>query len=158
MSKTGSKESKLIRYLKAPIRFLMKAGDFYVKSMTQYSEQVGYGTLLGCPTGYVNTLPRSYSLGSTKSVSGDDDFRELLRAASTRNLDDKKAQLDRVRQQASRSRKMPTSRSVGIRRIDEDKPCYFEEDIIKVKPAYFPRSKSCSIKNISGRREIQCLS
>ncbi|KAK8710332.1 hypothetical protein V6N13_145662 [Hibiscus sabdariffa] len=152
MSKRGSKESKLSRYLKAPIRFLIKAGDFYVKSMTEYSEKVGHGTVLGCPTGHVvNALPRSYSVGSTRSSHADDDFRELLRAASTRHLDDGKARLDRVqRQQARQSPKMPRSQSVGIGRIDEDKPCDFDADFIKVKPAYFPRSRSYAVTKREG--------
>ncbi|KAK8587020.1 hypothetical protein V6N13_086028 [Hibiscus sabdariffa] len=146
MSKTGSKERKLSRYLKAPIRFLIKVGDFYIKSMTEYSEKVGHGTILGCPAGHVNALPRSYSVGSTRSGHGDNDFRELLRAASTRHFDDNKAR----RQQARRSPKMPRSQSVGIGRIDEDKPCDFDADFIKVKPAYFPRSRSYAVTKREG--------
>ncbi|GMJ03857.1 hypothetical protein like AT4G37700 [Hibiscus trionum] len=151
MSKTGSKESRLSRYLKAPVRFLVKAGNFYVKSMTEYSERVGYGTVMGCPTGQVNTLPRSYSVGSTRSGNGgDDDFRELVRAASTRTIDNKaRFDFDR-RQQARQSPKMPRSHSVGIGRIDEDKTCEFEEDVIKVKPAYFPRSRSYAVSKRKG--------
>ncbi|KAE8675632.1 ARM repeat superfamily protein isoform 1 [Hibiscus syriacus] len=142
MSKRGSTESRLSRYLKVPIRFLMKAGDFYVKSMTEYSERVGYGTVMGCPTGQVHALPRSYSVGSTRSGHGDDDYRELMRAASARKFDNNKAR--------RQSPIMPRSQSVGIGRIDEDEPCEFEDDIIKVKPAYFPRSRSYAVTNRKG--------
>ncbi|XP_012488252.1 uncharacterized protein LOC105801544 isoform X1 [Gossypium raimondii] len=146
MSKKGSKESKLSRYLKAPIRFLIKAGEFYVKSLTQYSERVGYGTVMGCSTGQLNTFPRSYSVSTTRSGNGDDDLRELIRAASTRSLDNNnRVQLDLVRrQQARQSLKMPRSHSVGIGRIDEDRPCDFDEDI-KVNIDYVPRRKSHAV-------------
>lgn len=80
MSQKGSKERKLSKYLRAPIRILIKAKDFYVKNMNQYSDGIGYVTVLGCPTGQFNTLPRSYSVGSsTKSAgdNGDDDLKEL---------------------------------------------------------------------------------
>ncbi|OMP01778.1 hypothetical protein COLO4_11600 [Corchorus olitorius] len=153
------KESKISRILKAPIRVLIKARDFYIKSMTEYSDMVGYGTVLGCPTGQVSTLPRSYSTSSVKSSHGDDDLRELIRAASTRSLGNK-IQLDLQRQQAAAARRspnktpggpdnMPRSRSVGIGRIDEDKPCDFEEDV-KVKTDVFPRSRSYAVSKRKG--------
>ncbi|MBA0819555.1 hypothetical protein Gohar_022042 [Gossypium harknessii] len=162
MSKKGSKESKLSRYLKAPIRFLIKSGEFYVKSL--YSERVGYGTVMGCSTGQLNTFPRSYSVSRTRSGNGDDDLRELIRAASTRSLDNNnRVQLDLVRrQQARQSLKMPRSHSVGIGRIDEDRPCDFDEDI-KVNIDYVPRRKSHAVKRLcekcsqAGEMPAECL-
>ena len=155
MNKKGCKESKLRRYLKAPIRILIKARDFYVKSMTEYSDGVGYATVMGCPTGQVNSLPRSCSVGSTKSGNGDDDLRELIRAASTRSLGNK-VQLELLKKQQARqspnstgAKNMPRSHSVGIGRIDEDKPCDFEEDI-KVKTDVFPRSRSYAVTKRKG--------
>ncbi|OMO56437.1 hypothetical protein CCACVL1_26550 [Corchorus capsularis] len=154
-NKKERKESKISRILKAPIRILIKARDFYIKSMTEYSDMLGHGTVLGCPTGQVSTLPRSYSTSSVKSSHGDDDLRELIRAASTRSLGNK-IQLDLQRQQAAAAARqspnkttggpdnMPRSRSVGIGRIDEDKPCDFEEDV-KVKTNVFPRSRSYAV-------------
>ncbi|XVF59237.1 hypothetical protein PTKIN_Ptkin07bG0260000 [Pterospermum kingtungense] len=159
MSKNGSKESKLSRYLKAPIRILIKARDFYIKSMTEYSDRIGYGTVMGCPTGQVNTLPRSYSVSSTKSSNRDDDFRELVRAASTRSLGNKVRSELLQRQQARQSpnstvngaNNMPRSRSVGIGRIDEDKPCdEFEDDVKVVKTDVFPRSRSYAVTKRKG--------
>ncbi|XWS41747.1 hypothetical protein CRYUN_Cryun17cG0109800 [Craigia yunnanensis] len=156
MSKKGSKETKLSRYLKAPIRILIKARDFYIKSMTEYSDRIGYGTVMGCPTGQVNTLPRSYSVSSTKSGNGDDDLRELIRAASTRSLGNK-VQLDLLKRQQARqspntagANNMPRSHSVGIGRIDEENPCDFEEDHIKVKTDVFPRSRSYAVTKRKG--------
>ncbi|XP_021274749.1 uncharacterized protein LOC110409647 [Herrania umbratica] len=154
MSKKASKESKLSRYLKAPLRILIKARDFYIKSMTEYSDRINYGTVMGCPTGQVNTLPRSYSVSSAKSSNGDNDLRELIKAASTRSLGNK-VQLDLLRRQEARqspvtgANNVPRSRSVGIGRIDEDKPCDFEEDI-KVKTDAFPRSRSYAVTKRNG--------
>ncbi|KAB2058280.1 hypothetical protein ES319_A11G225000v1 [Gossypium barbadense] len=95
---------------------------------------------MGCSTGQLNTFPRSYSVSSTRSGNGNDDLRELIRAASTRSLDNNnRVQLDLVRRQKARqSLKMPRSHSVGIGRIDEDRPCDFDEDI-KVNIDYVPR-------------------
>ncbi|KAK8973874.1 hypothetical protein V6N11_013031 [Hibiscus sabdariffa] len=146
MSKKVSRESKLSRYVKAPIRILMKARDLYIKSMTEYSERISFGTVMGCSTGQVNGLSRCYSVGTTKSRNGDDDLRELIRAASTRSLRNK-ARLDLHGKQPGR--RYPTTganQGVGIGRIDEDKPCEFEdEDHIKVKAGVFPRSRSCAV-------------
>ncbi|XP_022773926.1 uncharacterized protein LOC111316178 [Durio zibethinus] len=156
MSTKGSKESKLSRYLKAPIRVLVKARDFYMKSMTEYSDRLGYGTVMGCPTGQVNTLPRSYSVGSTKSGDGDDDLKELMRVASTRSLGNK-VKLDLLKRQQARqspnttvTNNLPRSRSVGIGRIDEEKPCDFEEDHMKVKTDGFQRGRSHAVTKTKG--------
>ncbi|XVF61386.1 hypothetical protein PTKIN_Ptkin08bG0125000 [Pterospermum kingtungense] len=155
MSKKGSKESKLSRYLKAPIRILIKGRDFYIKNMAKYSDGIGYATVLGCPTGQVNTLPRSFSVGSEKSGNGDDDdLRELIKAASTRSLGNK-VQLELLKRQQARqspnnTSKMPRSHNVGIGRIDEEKPCDFAEDHIKVKTDVFPRSKSYAVTKRNG--------
>ncbi|KAK8673079.1 hypothetical protein V6N13_111435 [Hibiscus sabdariffa] len=125
MSRKVTKESKLGRYLKAPIRILIMARDLYIESMAEYSERVSFGTLMGCPTGQVNGLSRSYSVGSKKSINRDDDLRELIRAASTRSSRNK-VQLEHQGR-----------RSVGIGRIDEDKPCEFEDEVYT---GVFPRS------------------
>lgn len=155
--KQGRKESKVSRYLKAPIRILIKARDFYIKSMTEYSDRIGYGTVMGCPTGQViNTLPRSFSVSSTKSSSSnrDDDLRELVRAASARsslgnNMVQSSELLQRRQQANNNNNNVPRSRSVGIGRIDEDKPCDFEDDT-NVKANVFPRSRSYAVTKRKG--------
>ncbi|GMI86511.1 hypothetical protein like AT4G37700 [Hibiscus trionum] len=141
MSKKVAGESKLSRYVKAPIRILIKARDLYIKSMTEYSERISFGTVMGCPTGQVHGLSRSYSVGTTKSRNGEDDLRELIRAASTRSLRNHGKQPGR-RYPATGA----ANHGVGIGRIDEDKPCEFEdEDRIKVKTGVFPRSRSYGV-------------
>ncbi|GLT75374.1 hypothetical protein SLA2020_471050 [Shorea laevis] len=150
----GRKESKLSKYLKAPIRILIKAKNLYIKGMSECSERITYGTVMGCPTGHVNTLPRSFSFSSTKSSTGDDDLRELIRAASTRSSGNR-IEADFPRRQQGRqspntnSYIVPRSKSIGIGRIDEDKTCEFEEDI-KVKTNVFPRSRSHAVGKRGG--------
>ncbi|KAI4315089.1 hypothetical protein L6164_027935 [Bauhinia variegata] len=136
------KESKLMRYVKAPMRFLIKARDLYVDSMRQCSTNLAYyDAAMGCPNAgapLVTTLPRSFSVGSTRSTYHTDDFKELVRAASVRSCG------NRIGSPASAKKSpntVPRSHSVGIGRIDEDKPCDFGDDV-KVNTSIFPRSRS----------------
>ncbi|KAK2631675.1 hypothetical protein EUGRSUZ_L02595 [Eucalyptus grandis] len=149
--KNASKEAtKLSKLLKAPIRILTKARDFYVRSLTDCSGHIGYGSVMGCPTGQINTLPRSFSVSLTESGSAnaDEDYRELVRLASLRSLSSRVgSDLTRTEHVAGQSpmaatnNKMPRSFSTGIGRIDEDKPCEFGEDAM-VKADVYTRSRS----------------
>ncbi|WVZ23373.1 hypothetical protein V8G54_001917 [Vigna mungo] len=142
--KERTKESKLSHYIKAPLRFLKKARDMYVRGMIHCSAQLSnVDAAMGCPTAQPCTLPRSFSVGSaTRSTASDDDFKELIRAASLRTYG---TAFD-FGEAAAMKIKMPRSRSVGIGRIDEDKPCEFGDEAIKVRPRpnVYPRSKSYS--------------
>ncbi|KAI3440998.1 uncharacterized protein J3R85_002834 [Psidium guajava] len=135
--KNASKEAtKLSKLLKAPIRIVVKARDFFVRSLTDCSGHIAYGSVMGCPTGQINTLPRSFSVSSTKSgsTSIDEDFPELVRVASLRSLRNKVgSDLMEMLHVAGQSpipmtnnkttMVMPRSFGTGIWRIDEDKPC-----------------------------------
>ncbi|KAM1502524.1 hypothetical protein TB2_027027 [Malus domestica] len=151
--KKPSKESRLTKFMKAPLRVLIKARDFYIMSMTECSGQFDYGTAMGCPGAQVpSTLPRSFSTSSTRSSTADnEDYRELTRAASARSLRNKiefdlarKAQLPRQPPVAGVPNAMSRSRSVGIGRIDEDKACEFEEEV-QFKRDVYPRSRSYAV-------------
>lgn len=141
--KERRKESKLSKYLKAPLRFLTKARDMYVQGMIKCSAQLSYvDASMGCPTGQLCTLPRSFSVNSaSRSSASDQDFKELIRAASLRSYGNCVHFGD-----AAAMKNMPRSRSVGIGRIDENKPCefgdHYDDDKIKVRPNVYPRSKS----------------
>lgn len=157
MSTKASKESsKFTRCIKAPIRILTRARDFYIKSMSDCAANVStYGSVsvIGCPTPQVpSSLPKSFSVGSSATSSNDDDFSELMRVASTRSLG-KKIELEAFRQQQSRKQLpmggiavVPRSHTVAIGRIDEDKACEFGEDI-KLKTDVYPRSRSHAVTN-----------
>ncbi|GER28865.1 hypothetical protein STAS_04693 [Striga asiatica] len=101
----GGKESKLVRYIKGPIRILARARDFYVNSLTGCADHVAYAGATLQPA----ALPRSFSTSSAH------DTAELIRIASVRTKSE--AELLRMKKR---------SRSVAIGRIDEDKPCEFD--------------------------------
>lgn len=147
MSKKERKESKLIsKCIKAPIRVLSKARDFYMRTLLGCAGKVNsygpYDGAMGYPTGpYLTTLPRSFSAASSSSDSNyDNDLRELIRIASARGNTVKKVE-----------GMVPRSKSVHINigRIDEEKACEFggEEEDIKLKKIdnLFPRSRSYAV-------------
>ncbi|KAL5706702.1 hypothetical protein ACHQM5_024835 [Ranunculus cassubicifolius] len=142
--KPVKQENTFIKVVKAPIRFLGKARDLYVNSLTNCSGRMNYGGAFGP----ANTIPRSYSNTSARS-NDSEDLRELVRAASQRGLREKLEM--EIKQQRQASKKLPRSFTVGIQRIDEDKPFDFPEEdfkpVIKKKKAdlLFPRSKSAAV-------------
>ncbi|KAK4346684.1 hypothetical protein RND71_033023 [Anisodus tanguticus] len=146
MSTKGGKESRIKKCIKAPIRVLIKASDCYVRSLTDCSGRIGYGSAIGsCPAvTQFSSLPRSFSVNSFAS-SGDEDSRELMRIAARKNLVNK-VELEQLKmlclgQKSLAKNVMPRSRSVAIGRIDEDKPCDFGEDV-KVNTDVYRRSRS----------------
>ncbi|XP_022132695.1 uncharacterized protein LOC111005494 [Momordica charantia] len=146
--KKMNKGSKLRELVKASGRLLSRVRDFYIRSLTECSNHLDYGMALTGPAGQLPThLPKSYSVGSTASSHGGDDYSELLRAASTRSLS-KKIEPDL---QAARKSPMagpnnvPRSQSVGIGRIDEEKTYEFEEDFKPSNSDAYPRSRSYAV-------------
>ncbi|KAK7263266.1 hypothetical protein RJT34_30853 [Clitoria ternatea] len=140
-----TKESKLSRYMKAPLRFLMKARDMYVKGMIKCSGQFAHvDAAMGCPTGQLCTVPRSFSVNSARSSTIDDDFKDLIRAASLRSYGFPVEFGEKMK------KKMPRSRSVGIGRIDEDKACDSGDDVMKAIPDVYPRSRSSAFRSWGG--------
>ncbi|XP_060195668.1 uncharacterized protein LOC132624922 [Lycium barbarum] len=152
MSTKAKKESGFKKCIKAPMRVLIKARDCYVRSLTDCSGRIGYGSAIGsCPAvTYISSLPRSFSVNSSVS-SGDEDLRELMRIASTRNLVNK-VELEPLRQKSV----VPRTRSVAIGRIDEDEPCDFGDDVmaspvILVNTDVYPRSRSYAVSSTRAR-------
>ncbi|OWM82088.1 uncharacterized protein LOC116207153 [Punica granatum] len=152
-----NKKGKLIRrFIGAPLRFLTRARDFYIQSLTDCSGHMS----MGCPTGQViATLPKSFSISSSRSYpsSHDEDFRELMRAASAKSLSSikKYETLDPpnefLRPRGQSPNLMPRSFSTGIGRIDEEKAFEFGEDIKVKTDSLYPRSRSCAVKFRSSR-------
>jgi hypothetical protein len=147
MTSKVKKQSKLVYFALTPIRILKKATDFYMKSMEDFAGRVGYGGAVGGQAG-VTRLPKSFSVNSSHS-SDDEDSSRLLRSVSRRNVDMHRQQVV-IRQSNMGGNGMGMrSCSVGlgkIGRIDEDMPCYFEEDEINVKAELYPRSKSYAVQ------------
>ncbi|KAK9270504.1 hypothetical protein L1049_026084 [Liquidambar formosana] len=141
-------QNRFVRIITMPFRVLGKARDFYVRSVTNCAHTVSYGNTIGCP----GDLPRSFSVCSSRT-NNSEDFRELVRAASTSTLVDRIG-MDMLLQQHMREAAamgskvvVPRSCSVGMGKIDEDKPCCdFGEDTIDGKNGlFYPRSKSYAV-------------
>lgn len=63
---------------------------------------------------------------SSSRASEDEDLRALMRAVSWRRQEERS---ETGAGEAMGSKGLPKSSSVGIGRIDEDEPCYFQEDL-----------------------------
>jgi len=154
MRKSGKeqKQNKIVRIITTPIRVLVKAKDMYVRSITKCGNNMNYSN----PTGRFENLPRSYS--AVTSQSGDnEDFAELMRAASARTLVNR-IDMDLVLKQNQEleakpvsSNGLPKSVSVGMGRIDEEKPSDdLGEDDVPVVVNSYPRSRSYAV----GKRNV----
>ncbi|CAA3032536.1 Hypothetical predicted protein [Olea europaea subsp. europaea] len=135
----SQKESKTGRFIKAPVRVLSKARDFYVKNMLRCAGEFTYASAMGCPAPQPTSFPRSFSVSSVSS--SDEDFLELIRASSTRSLTGKTEAEILQSKQSPGVKVVPRSQTVNIGRIDEDKPCEFMEDVA-INPNLYPRSRS----------------
>ncbi|KAJ4716116.1 3-isopropylmalate dehydratase large subunit like [Melia azedarach] len=140
----GKKQGKFKQIIVSPIRILRKARDFYMKGIENCAGRVGNGAAIGCPSAQVAArLPKSFSANSFNACSIDEEFRQLLRATSARNMESK---LKEIRQTTALQ---TSSNSVGvgkIGRIDEDEACEFQEDGSKADLLY-PRSRSHVVKS-----------
>ncbi|XP_058068710.1 uncharacterized protein LOC131218045 [Magnolia sinica] len=145
MKNETSSSNKLTRCLKAPFRVLCRARDFYIKSMNNCSSRIDYGAAMGCPAAVVYTLPKSFSMNSTRTRE-DEELRELLRIVSKRERVAKSTTTTTVKNAvgAKNTKGLPKSFSMGIGKIDEDEPCYFQDDFKmgSTNASVFPRSRS----------------
>ncbi|XWS63018.1 hypothetical protein CRYUN_Cryun06bG0060600 [Craigia yunnanensis] len=152
----ANKQSKLKKIICSPIRILRKARDLYIKSIENCAGRVGYGGGVVCPIPReASRLRKSFSVNSSME-SNDEEFKQLLRAASKRGIDIK---VEQKLQQQSRMKQsnVESGRNMGMRsysvgigkigRIDEDKPCTFEEDEVDaMADLLYPRSGSHAVR------------
>ncbi|OVA10684.1 hypothetical protein BVC80_53g15 [Macleaya cordata] len=152
MGRKVSNESMLTKCIKSPYRILLKARDIYVRSMTDCAGTSAFGgtTMMGYPAPCA--LPKSYSSSSSRmSDINDEDFKELIRAASQRGL---KTKINIAEIQPTKSMKslnnnppLPRSFTVGIGRIDEDKALDFDDNIKVKTDSFYPRSRSYAVSS-----------
>ncbi|KAL8487709.1 hypothetical protein ACS0TY_023697 [Phlomoides rotata] len=147
--------NKFLRIITTPYRALCRARDFYVNSMINCANMNAGGLQ---QSSQAPGLPRSFSAASSaRSNDDDEDYRELVRAASARSIGSRD-NVDYVRKMRAASRSgpralPPRSISVAMGRIDEENPIYnFGEDsdgkniIAGVKSELkYPRSKSHAV-------------
>lgn len=131
-----SKGSKISKIMKAPIRALSKARDFYVNSMTGCARKMPYGT---GAVGYPAAFPSRSSSYSESRISGasDEDLRDLILASSIH-----------LRATSATALQNPVrrSQSVAVGRIDEDSPCEFQDEVKVGSNLIFPRSVSLAVR------------
>ncbi|XP_020211504.1 uncharacterized protein LOC109796232 [Cajanus cajan] len=155
------KQSKLVQIITTPFRVLGKARDMYVRSITKCGHNMNYSNPVDA-AGRFQALPRSYSAATSRSDN--DDFAELLRAASARTLVNTidmdlvlKQQQQQQQQQAQAqaqprpvsSNGLPKSTSVGMGRIDEDSPFDLGQGELPALPKAYPRSRSYAVGKTS---------
>ncbi|RYR74859.1 hypothetical protein Ahy_A02g009566 isoform A [Arachis hypogaea] len=120
----------------SPIRALGKARDMYVRSIIKCGDSMNYSNPMDAANRF-SALSRSHSAAtSRRSEVNDEDFAELMRAASARTL------ANRI----DNSKGLPKSSSVGMARIDEEND-YAEGSVgggFGV-PELYPRSKSYAV-------------
>ncbi|XP_061372041.1 uncharacterized protein LOC133314563 [Gastrolobium bilobum] len=149
-------QNKFVRIITLPIRVLGRARDMYVRNITKCGHNMNYSNPVDA-AGRFEALPRSYSAATSRSGGGGDneDFAELLRAASARTLVNR-IDVDLVLKQQSTSAQpvssngLPKSVSVGMGRIDEDTPYDLVDVDVPVVPNSYPRSRSYAVGKTSG--------
>ncbi|KAL3538778.1 hypothetical protein ACH5RR_002144 [Cinchona calisaya] len=152
----AKKQSKIIRFLKAPIKILNK---LYMNSMYGCAGRIGENTaVVSCsiaPQVYSQQLPRNFSVSSSNDSQQEEELRELIRAVSTKlgeiKTVDAQLQKPRAGLAAAAASAEKRSYSVGIGRIgriDEDMPCDFKE--ADANNNAYPRCKSYAVTTSSG--------
>ncbi|KAJ4915358.1 Uncharacterized protein Rs2_00908 [Raphanus sativus] len=166
MRNGGQSQNKFLRIISTPFRALGKA---YVRSITGCASRSQYPS---SSSSVSTAFPRSKSSSSAAFSSSastrrttdfgiDDDYSELVRAASVRSLGHKneidmfiheKVKQEKLQQEMQKKMKyggLPKSTSVGMARIDEDEEG--EEGSVKPKTTkkvselLYPRSKSYAV-------------
>ncbi|XP_059068237.1 uncharacterized protein LOC131858804 [Cryptomeria japonica] len=99
----------------SPIPYLLKALDFYVRSVSQCAGRANYKGLAGGGFGVpAIVLPKSFTVTST--LTNDDEFSDLVRAASQRSISSPAAQGKEI------PIRFRTNDAPSVGRIDEDSP------------------------------------
>lgn len=114
-----------LRWLwRAPARAFGRARDFYVRSITGCARYVPADAAFGAyPVLVPAPLPRSQSCGSGADwAGGEEDLRELIRAASQRRDGEQQRQAAHLH---AVPRSQSTAGAASMAPIDEDAPCEF---------------------------------
>lgn len=151
--KKGKPNKTFYKFMRAlsPIPYLAKARDCYVATMNKCAGMGNYAGIVGAP-GAIMAVPFSFASNSSSLRDQDDDYRELMNAASqkeraTTTVPPKLSD----RELSPRSLGSPTDHShlhkpLGVGRIDEECPCYFSGSFKKTTDKdIFPRTQSCII-------------
>ncbi|KAF3571588.1 hypothetical protein F2Q69_00060601 [Brassica cretica] len=143
-------KNKLLRIISTPFRALNK---FYVRSITGCVPRTHYYSSASVSDPFSRSRSSSSAAFSSSASSRrttdfgiDDDYSELVRAASVRSLGHKN-EIDMLIQEKLKQGGLPKSSSVGMARIDEEEEA--EEGSVNTKTKkvsdLYPRSKSYAV-------------
>ncbi|EOA37143.1 hypothetical protein CARUB_v10010449mg [Capsella rubella] len=163
-------QNKFLRIISTPLRALGKARDFYVRSITGCAARTHYSSSASVSAPFPRSRSSSSAAFSSSASSRrttdfgiDDDYSELVRAASVRSLGHK-SEIDMLIQEKLQQQRqaggggggggllLPKSSSVGMARIEEEEET--EEGSVnpkmkkktkKVSDLLYPRSKSYAV-------------
>ncbi|KAJ0231527.1 hypothetical protein HA466_0298210 [Hirschfeldia incana] len=176
MRKKGENKNRFFRIITMPLKVLGKARDLYMRSITGCAARTHHSSADAVSIPFPRSRSTSSGFSSTTSsrrmssdfTFDDDDYSELVRAASVRSLGHKN-EIDMIRHQQLQQRQenrvavgavaaakggLPKSSSVGMpmARIDEENE---EEGSVKNQKKGFdflyPRSRSHAV-NIRGSK------
>lgn len=165
MRKKGENKTRFFRIINMPLKVLGKARDLYMRSITGCAARTHYSSADSVSIPFPRSRSTSSAFSSSTSsrrMSFDDDYSELVRAASVRSLGHKN-EIDMIRHQQLQQRQenrvavgvvaaakggLPKSSSVGMpmARIDEENE---EEGSLKNQKKgsdfLYPRSRSHAV-------------
>ncbi|CAF2040756.1 BnaA09g14660D [Brassica napus] len=169
MRKRGENKNRFFRIITMPLKVLGKARDLYMRSITGCAARTHYSSADAVSVPFPRSRSTSSAFSSTTSsrrmssdFTFDDDYSELVRAASVRSLGHKN-EIDMIRHQQLQQRQenrvavgaavaakggLPKSSSVGMpmARIDEENE---EEGSLKNQKKgsdfLYPRSRSHAV-------------
>ncbi|KAG7653750.1 hypothetical protein ISN44_As01g009800 [Arabidopsis suecica] len=155
-------QNRFLRIISTPLRALGKARDFYVRSITGCAARTQYSSSASVSAPFPRSRSSSSAAFSSSASSRratdfgiDEDYSELVRAASVRSLGHKN-EIDmllqeKLQQQKQQKQGLPKSSSVGMAKIEEEEET--EEGSVnpkmkktkKVSDLLYPRSKSYAV-------------
>lgn len=128
MTKATSKKSKLKHFLLGPVRVLKKARQFYMKTVIECAGGYGFGAV-----NHIPHLPKSIII----------------------NVDEGDDIVSKQNQSGLRCKNNTEVRKMG--KIDEDQPCYFENNQIGLKNNVlhlYPMKRTSVVENVTVDHEL----
>lgn len=147
----------------SPIPYLARTRDYIARNMIDCTEMVGYGGMVAV-SGLAMALPVTFTSHSWSLRDHENDYRELMRAASQRE------RATTMITELSNHQAFPRSfnprldhRRLDVKRIDEESPCYLSGSFEKTvaEDLRFPWSRSFSSSghnlNLLGRWNVNAV-
>ncbi|GFS42882.1 hypothetical protein Acr_00g0082270 [Actinidia rufa] len=123
--KEKKQNKKFMKFIKARFRVLSKAREIYTKTLFDCAGKAGTGSSVVCPAPKApQKLPTNYGVCVSDEQIKREEHRERVRVVSKRD----RVSVEKPVCGVGRSYSVGVGR---IGRIDEDKPCEFEEEDVQ---------------------------